>query len=101
MASGEEGEIEEILLELDGAKSMALPLSLQAGYSCIYDGKGNLLLYDAKGSLKKKFDVEWGQIDLDTTSHTLRVSCNFSSDADLELQGMVKLKDKVEVITAQ
>ena len=100
-ASGEEGEIEEILLELDGSLSMALPVSLKAGYSCIFDGSGNLLLYDNKGSLKKKYEVEWGQAKLDTGSHTLRVSCDYSSDADLELQGMVKLKERVEVISSR
>jgi len=101
LASGEEGEIEGILLELDGALSMAFPLSLKAGYSCIFDGTGNLLLYDNRGSLKKKYEVEWGQVDLDTTSHTLRVSCNFSSDAALVLKGTVKLKDRVEIISTQ
>jgi len=101
LASGEEGEIEEILLELDGAKSMPIPVSLKAVYSCISDGAGNVLLYDNKGSLKKKYEVDWGQAKLDTGSHTLRVSCNFSSDADLELQGTVKLKDRVEMISAQ
>jgi len=99
MASGEEGEIEEILLELDGATSMPIPVSLKAGYSCISDGAGNVLLYDNKGSLKKKFEVDWAQAKLETGSHTLRVSCNFSSDADLELHGRVKLKDKIEVIS--
>jgi len=101
LASGEEGEIEEILLELDGARSIALPVSLKAGYSCIFDGAGNVLLYDDRGSLKKKYEVDWGQAELGICSHTLRVSCSFSSDADLELQGMVKLKDRIEVLRSQ
>ena len=100
-ASGEEGEIEEILLELDGSLSMALPLSLKAGYSCISDGVGNLLIYDAKGSLKKKVKVDWEALSLAKGSHTLRVSCTFSGGDDLVLQGMVKLKDRVDNITAQ
>ncbi len=100
-ASGKEGAIEEILLELDGAQSMAVPVSLEAGYSCIFDGAGNLLLYDARGSLKKNLEVDWNQVRLDPGKHTLRVSCNFSSDSDLKLQGQVKLKDRVEVIFAQ
>ena len=100
-ASGEEGEIEEILLELDGSLSMALPLSLKAGYSCISDGVGNLLIYDAKGSLKKKVKVDWEALKLAKGSHTLRVSCSFSGADDLVLQGMVKLKDRIEIITAQ
>ena len=73
--------------------------TLKAGYSCIYDGRGNLLLYDAKGSLKKKEEVDWKGTSLDKGSHTLRVSCTFSSDRDLELQGVVKLKDKAETIS--
>lgn len=100
-ASGEEGEIEEILLELDGSLSMALPLSLKAGYSCLSDGAGNLLIYDAKGSLKKKVEVDWEALKLAKGSHTLRVSCSFNGGDDLVLQGMVKLKDRVDNITAQ
>jgi len=101
LAAGEEGEIEEILLELDGAQSMAIPVSLKAGYSCISDGAGNVLLYDDRGSLKKKYEVDWKQGKLNQGSHTLRVSCTFSSDADLVLQGTVKLKDRVEVLNPQ
>jgi len=100
-AKGEEGVIEEILLELDGANTMELPLSLKAGYSCIFDGTGNVLLYDKKGSLKKKLEVDWQKTTLDKGMHTLRVSCSFSSDADLELQGSIKLKDKIELIGHQ
>jgi len=98
-ASGEEGELGEILLELDGSVSMEIPLGLKAGYSCIYDGEGNLLFYDEKGSLKKKTEVEWKADLLNKGSHSLRVSCNFSS-SDLVLQGVIKLKDKREIIAA-
>jgi len=80
---------------------MELPLSLKAGYSCIFDGTGNVLLYDKKGSLKKKLEVDWQKTTLDKGMHTLRVSCSFSSDADLELQGSIKLKDKIELIGHQ
>jgi len=100
-ASGEEGEIEEILLELDGSLSMALPISLKAGYSCLSDGAGNLLIYDALGSLKKEVKVDWEALKLTKGSHTLRVSCSFNGAGDLVLQGMVKLKDRVDNITAQ
>jgi hypothetical protein len=100
-AWGEEGEIEEILLELDGSQPMAIPYILKAGYSCIFDGAGTMLLYDNKGSLKKKQEVEWKQIKLDKGRHTLRVSCRFSSDSDLMLKASVKLKDRIEVLGAQ
>ncbi len=100
-ASGEEGSIEEIILELDGFQSMEIPVSLKAGYSCIFDGAGNLLLYDNRGSLKKKYKVEWSHVTLEPGSHTLQVSCSFSSDSDLELRGVVKLKDRVDVIRLQ
>jgi hypothetical protein len=101
LAKGEEGEISEILLELDGAQSISIPVALKAGYSCIFDGAGNVLLYDDRGSLKKKYEVERGEKKLDKGRHTLRVSCDFSSDAGLVLQGMVKLKDKTEVLSPQ
>jgi len=100
-ATGEEGELENIVLELDGSQTLAVPISLKAGYSCISDGKGNLLLYGPRGSLKKKVEVDWEQHRLDKGSHTLRVSCSYNGDSDLELQGVVKLKDKVELIYTQ
>jgi len=98
LSSGEEGEIQEILLELDGARTISLPLVLKAGYSCIFDGTGNVLLYDERGSQKKQYPLDWELAALNPGSHTLRISCTFSSDADLELQGIVKLKDKVELL---
>lgn len=101
LAAGEKGEIGEILLELDGAHAMTLPLSLKAGYSCIFDGSGNALLYDDRGSLRKTYEVDWGYTELNKGSHTLRVSCAFSSDADLMLQGLVRLKDRIEVLHPQ
>jgi hypothetical protein len=97
-ASGEEGEIQEILLELDGARSMTLPASLKAGYSCIIDGEGHVWLYDDRGSLKKKFEAQWGPVQLDKGMHTIRVSCSFNSGSDLILQGKLKLKDKTEIL---
>jgi hypothetical protein len=100
-ASGDEGEIDEILLELDGARSMTLPAPLKAGYSCIIDGSGRVLLYDERGSLKKQYEADWNKLTLHQGSHTLRVSCRFSGDADLVLQGVVKLKDRIELIGQQ
>ena len=97
-ASGAEGTIEEIVLELDGYQTIEIPVSLKAGYSCIYDGGGSLFIYDNKGSLKRKKEVQWGSIKLDHGSHVLRVTCSFSSDSDLELKGVIKLKDKLEPI---
>jgi len=101
LASGEEGELEAFVLELDGSHSFEIPFTLKAGYSCIFDGRGMLLLYDEKGSLKKKAEVEWKGTRLEKGSHALQVSCTFSSDSNLELQGVVKLKDKVESIKTQ
>lgn len=98
MADGEEGDIEEILIEFDGYQEMEFPFTLKAGYSCLYDGSGFLALYDEKGSLKKKQEVDWGLIKLEKGSHTLQISCSFSSDSDLQLSGVVKTKDRVDQI---
>ncbi len=100
LASGEEGEISDIALELDGYSSMVLPLSLKAGYSCILEGQGHLLLYDDRGSLIKKVEVDWKDHKLQKGPHTLRVNCSFGGNRELQLRGVVKLKDKVEVISA-
>ncbi len=100
-ASGEKGKIEMITLELDGSRSMVIPVSLEAGYSCIFDGKGKLRLYDARGSLKKNLELDWKQVRIDKGPHTLQVSCSFSSDSDLDLRGTLKLKGKVESLHLQ
>jgi hypothetical protein len=100
-AFGEEGEITEILLELDGSRSISLPVSLKAGFSCTYRSEGKVLLYDERGSLKKSYEVDPGPEELDHGNHTLRVSCNFNGDTDLKLQGLLKLKDKVEILQSQ
>ncbi len=98
LAAGEAGSLDQIVLELDGYQKMEIPVSLNAGYSCIYDGSGKLWVYDEKGSLKQKQDIDFGGINIDEGVHSLQVSCSFSIDSDLELKGMVKLKDNVDII---
>lgn len=101
LASGEAGEVEELVLELDGSRSIKIPFVLEAGYSCIFDGSGKLLLYDERGSLKKNVELDLEKTSLPKGSHTLQLSCSFSSDSDLELQGLVKLLGKTETIKTQ
>ena len=99
LAAGKEGSIEEIVLELDGNQIMEIPATLNPGYSCIYDGSGKLWVYDEKGSLKQKKDIDFGGINIDQGIHSLRVTCSFTSDIDLRLKGMVRLKDRVDIIS--
>jgi len=97
-ASGETGTIDNIVLELDGFQTLELPVSLKAGYSCLYQGEGTILIYDERGSLKRKVESDWGQVNLGPGPHVLRVTCSFSSDSDLELAGIIRLKDIVDTI---
>ena len=60
-----------------------------------------MIVYDEKGRLKTKVDLDIEGIDLEDGDNNLRVSAEFSSGADLKLEGYIRLKDKVESIKAK
>ncbi len=97
-ADGTKGSIENITIELDSYQTIEIPVQLSAGTSIIYNGSDQLLIYDEKGSMKDKLPVEFGGITIGNGSHTMNVSCEFRSDCDCTLKGMIKLKGKVDVI---
>jgi len=94
---GDSGEASYISLEIDGYNTIELPVTLKAGYSCIYNGSDQLLVYDDKGRLKTKKAIDFRGIELSTGEHVIRISCDYSN-TELEIKGMVKLKDKVDRI---
>jgi len=97
-AKGQDGIIENIVLELDGSNTITIPVNLKAGYSIIYDGSDKLLYYDNKGRLKNIRQIDFDNINITKGNHSIRVTCEYSN-TELELKGVVKLKDKVDIIT--
>ena len=58
-------------------------------------------VYDEKGRLKTKIDLDVEGIELEQGDNNLRVSAGFSSDADIKLEGYVRLKNKVDEIKSK
>lgn len=96
-ADGEQGEISNIVLELDGFKTMHLGIDLKAGYSCLYKGGESILVYNAKGQFVKKVMTDFGKVNFDQGKHTIRVSCDYSN-SELKLKGEVRLKGRIDEI---
>lgn len=97
-ADGEEGQIKNIQIDIDGHQTIELPVTLKAGYSCIYNGSDTFLVYDDKGRMKAQEKIDFAHLKLDKGSHTFRVSCDYSKKKGIELKGAIRLKDKVDVI---
>ena len=97
-AEGEEGEIENIKIDIDGHQTIELPVTMKAGYSSIYNGSDTFLVYDEKGRLKAQEKIDFAHLKLDKGMHTFRVSCDYSEEDGIELKGVIRLKDKVDVI---
>lgn len=96
-AEGEQGVINDIVLELDGFKTMKLDFDLKAGYSCLYNGGNHILVYNEKGQFFEKIEAGFSNIKLDKGSHTIRISCDYSN-SELKLKGEIRLQEKVDVI---
>jgi hypothetical protein len=96
-AEGEGGEISNIQIDIDGHQTIILPITLKAGYSCIYNGGEVVLIYDEKGRMKGAKKVAFSTINLDKGAHNFRVSCEYSED-NIELKGVVRLKNKMDII---
>ncbi|PWE01137.1 hypothetical protein [Marinilabilia rubra] len=96
-ANGEEGVISNIVMELDGFKTMKFGIDLQAGYSCVYNGGNAILVYNEKGQFIKKVLPDFEDVKLDKGRHTIRISCDNSNSA-MKLKGEIRLKDRVDTI---
>jgi len=97
-AVGDEGSIEEVNIEFNSVDNITIEQELKSNWSVIYRGDNKLLVYDNRGRLKKSIELDVDNLTLGEGLNTLRISASFSDDADIILEGYVRVKDKVETI---
>jgi hypothetical protein len=97
-AVGEEGAIEEITIEFNSIETITIDKKLKPNWQVTYRGGNELLVYDDKGRFKTKIELDVDNLKLSEGSNTLRISAEFSDDADVVLNGYVRVKGKTETI---
>ena len=97
-AVGDSGSINQITFIYNGYETNTIDVELKSNYAITYRGDNQVIIYDEKGRLKTKVELNVDEIKLEKGSNNLRISADFSDDADLKLAGYVRLKDKLEVI---
>ena len=100
-AVGESGSVNQITFIFNGYETITIDTELKPNYAVTYRGDDHVLIYDEKGRLKTKIDLDVKGLELEDGDNNLRVSADFSSDADIKLEGYVRLKDKVEEIKSK
>ena len=94
---GNEGEISDIWIELDGYYKLGLPSTFKAGYSIVCDGE-KVKLYNEKGSFSNEISIGQAIPVLKAGKHNIKFDCNFQNGADLKIRFLVKSKSSAEVI---
>ncbi len=97
-AVGESGSIEQITIEFNSIETITIDRELKPNYQITYRGDNQMLVYDEKGRFKKAIELDVDNLNLEKGTNILRISAQFSDDADVKLSGYVRVKDKVEVI---
>lgn len=100
-AVGESGSINQITFIFNGYETITLNVELKPNYAITYRGDDKILIYDEKGRLKKTEKLNIDKLDLQKGSNNLRISAEFSDNADIKLEGYVRLKDQVERIVVK
>lgn len=99
-AVGESGSINQITFIYNGFETVTLDVELKPNYAVTYRGDDKILVYDEKGRLKTKIDLDIDEIVLEDGDNNLRISAEFSDDADLKLEGYARLREKAEMVRA-
>jgi hypothetical protein len=97
-AVGDEGAIEQINIEFNSIETITIEKKLKPNWQITYRGGNEILVYDDKGRFKTKVELDVDSLKLSGGSNTLRISAEFSDDADVTLSGYVRVKGKVEKI---
>ncbi len=100
-AVGESGSIDQISIIFNGYETLNLDVKLEPNWAVTYRGGNEILVYDEKGRLKDKMELEVEQLKLNIGDNNLRISAEFSDGADIKLEGYVRLKDNVEIIESK
>ena len=97
-AVGESGSIDQVSIIFNGYETLNLDVKMEPNWAVTYRGGNEILVYDEKGRLKDKMELEVEQLKLNIGDNNLRISAEFSDGADIKLEGYVRLKDKIENI---
>jgi len=99
--AGQEGQVKDPWLELDGYYRLDLPGTYEAGTSIVSDGK-TIKVYNRQGNFLKEVAVSQPLPELKTGPHLLRFDCRFSEQAepsaDLSVRLVIKIKRQPEII---
>ncbi len=97
-AVGESGSINQITIEFNSIETITIDRELKPNWQITYRGDNQVLVYDEKGRFKKSIELDIDKMTMNRGTNTLRISAEFSDDADLKLSGYVRVKDKADVI---
>jgi len=99
--AGQEGQVKDPWLELDGYYRLDLPGTYEAGTSIVSDGK-TIKVYNRQGNFLKEVAVSQPLPELKTGPHLLRFDCRFPEQAepstDLLVRLVIKIKRPPEII---
>jgi hypothetical protein len=98
-AVGESDSINHISINFNGFETLDLDVKLEPNWAITYRGGNEILLYDEKGRLKEKIKLDVDHLKLTTGENNLRISAEFSDNADIKLEGYVRVKEKIENIS--
>ena len=97
-AVGESGSIDKVTIIYNGYETISIDVELKPNYSITYRGDNKIMVYDEKGRMKNRIELDLEGIEMVRGSNNLRISADFSDNADLKLEGYVRIKDRVDVI---
>jgi hypothetical protein len=95
---GDSGSISNINIDYNGYTTHSVNVELKTNWSLTYRGDDKILLYDEVGRLKTTLDFDAQDLALRCGTNNIRISVDFSSGSDIELQGYIRLKGKSEKI---
>jgi hypothetical protein len=82
------GDVSEIMLEINGYKEIAIPVTLKDGEKLKYTG-GELNLYDGQWKRRNTLQLDLSDFKMNTGENTIVVDCHFENpdkDAQLKLE---------------
>lgn len=97
-AVGESGSINQVHVEMNGLELFTIETELKPNYAITYRGDNRILIYDQKGRLKKAEEIDLEGVKLPEGANMLRFSADFSEDAELKLEGYIRLKDNIQMV---
>lgn len=97
-AVGASGSISNINIDFNGYTTHSVNVELKPNWSVTYRGGDKILVYDEAGRLKTTLDFDGENLVLRRGMNNIRISADFSSGSDIELQGYIRLKGKTERI---